>query len=309
MFGEKSTVKRISEKWDDFRQSALEGRRLGRVMGSAGFFGISLLALTTLFMVRASPVYENHQLQKENTLLLEELRSLRDQVAGLEEGLSELSEKDAELRILAGLDVIDPEVLQVGVGGPGSPSLESQPLHEVNPETGAEAFAAAYDLHALERRAQLLRESLEEASDSLIAHRDLLESTPSILPASGRLTSGFSNARLHPIHNQSLPHEGIDISAPRGTAIMAAAKGRVSYSGRRAGYGLVVEIDHGYGYRTLYGHASELLVRVGQEVQRGDLIARVGSTGLATSPHLHYEVHVNGRAVNPMNYVISGAVP
>ncbi|TVP57860.1 MAG: M23 family metallopeptidase [Gemmatimonadales bacterium] len=309
MFGENSTFQIISEKWDDFRQTTFESRRLGRILGGAGFFGISLLALTTLFMVRSSPVYENHVLQKENTLLLEELRALRDQVAGLEEGLAQLSEKDAELRILAGLDVIDDEVLQVGVGGPGSPSLENQPLHEVNPETGAETFAAAYDLHALERRARLLRESLEEASDSLIAHRDLLESTPSILPAAGRLTSAFSNARLHPIHNRETPHEGIDISAPRGTSIMAAAKGRVAYSGRRAGYGLVVEIDHGYGYRTLYGHASELLVRTGQEVQRGEVIARVGSTGLATSPHLHYEVHVNGRPVNPMNYVITGAVP
>lgn len=308
MFGDKWILRLISRDRDDHRQLTLDGSTLRKVFGGAGFFGISLVAMTALFLVKAPPTYQNHQLQKENALLLEELRTLRDQVSGLEEGLAELSEKDAELRILAGLDVIDAEVLQVGVGGPGSPSLEGQPLFEVNPEIGSEAFAAAYDLHALERRARLLRESLEEASDSLIAHRDLLESTPSILPAQGRLTSTFTNARLHPIHNQELPHEGIDISAPRGTPIMSAAKGRVSYAGRRAGYGLVVEIDHGYGYRTLYAHASELLVRNGQEVRRGDVIARVGSTGLATSPHLHYEVHVNGRAVNPSNYIISGAV-
>jgi murein DD-endopeptidase MepM/ murein hydrolase activator NlpD len=166
-----------------------------------------------------------------------------------------------------------------------------------------------YDLNALERRTRLLRESLLEASDSLSAHRELLQATPSILPTAGLLTSGFTNARMHPIHNRALPHEGIDVAAPRGTPILAAANGRVTFAGRRSGYGLVVELDHGYGHSTLYGHADRIQVRVGQQVQRGDVIALVGSTGMATSPHLHYEVRVGGQPVNPMNYVITGAVP
>ncbi len=309
MFGEKWTVQLVSDERDEFRQFTLRGRALGAIAGGAGFFGISLLVLMVIFSVRATPAYENAQLQKENVLLQEELRAIRDQVAGLEESLDGLARKDSELRILAGLDSIDEEVLQVGVGGPGSPSLEDEALYALNPETGSEAFAARYDLHALERRSRLLRESMTEAADSLTAHRDLLESTPSILPTAGMLTSGFTQARMHPIHNRALPHEGIDISAPHGTAIMAAANGRISFAGRRSGYGLVVEIDHGYGFSTLYGHASQLLVRAGQEVKRGDVIAQVGSTGLATSPHLHYEVRINGRPVNPMNYVITGAIP
>jgi murein DD-endopeptidase MepM/ murein hydrolase activator NlpD len=114
---------------------------------------------------------------------------------------------------------------------------------------------------------------------------------------------------VHPIHNQVLPHEGIDVSAPMGTPILAAAKGRVAFAGQRDGYGLVVEIDHGFGYVTLYGHASRALVTRGQQVARGDLIAQVGRSGIATSPHLHYEVRVNDRPVNPMRFVITGAVP
>lgn len=309
MFGEKWTIQLISDERDEARQFTLPFRSIVKMIGGTGVFGASLLILGIAFLGRSTPAYENHQLQKENALLVEELREMRDRVNGLESEVAVLAEKDSEMRVIAGLDQIDEEVLEVGVGGPGSPSLESGPLYEVNPETGAEAFAASYDLHALERRAQLLRESMEEATDSLLAHRDLLESTPSILPAAGRLTSGFSRARLHPIHNRELPHEGIDVSAPRGTPIMAAAKGRVSFAGRRSGYGLVVEIDHGYGYRTLYGHTSETLVRTGQEVARGDVIARVGSSGLATSPHLHYEVRLNGLPVNPTNYIITGAVP
>ena len=91
--------------------------------------------------------------------------------------------------------------------------------------------------------------------------------------------------------------------------ILAAAKGRVIYAGRRSGYGLMIEIDHGNGYVTRYGHASKLLAQRGEEVTRGEVVAQVGNTGIATSPHLHYEVRINGRAVNPMNYVVAGAIP
>ena len=114
---------------------------------------------------------------------------------------------------------------------------------------------------------------------------------------------------MHPIHNRPLPHEGIDLAAPKGTPIFAAAKGRVTRAGWAVGYGLTVEIDHGHGFTTLYGHASKLLVRVGQEVSRGDVIAQVGSTGIATSSHLHYEVSLNGVPQNPSNYILPDIVP
>lgn len=253
--------------------------------------------------------FEARQLETRNRLLSAELAALHTQVGGLETTLAELTERDAQLRTLAGLDPLDGEVLQVGVGGPGSPSPDEHPLTEIDPEAASSAFAVGYDLNALQRRARLLAESMDEAADSLAAHRDLLESTPSILPAAGYLSSRFSRSRMHPIHHQALPHEGIDISAPRGTPILAAAKGRVVRAGYMSGYGQMVEIDHGYGFTTLYGHASKLLVRVGQEVRRGDLIAQVGSTGIATSAHVHYEVRLNGRAQNPMNYVLPGVVP
>ncbi len=299
----------MSDEGDDLRQYSFRSRSLRMTAGGVGFFGVAFVALAALAFVQGSHSLENGQLQRENTLLTHELSSIRDRVEELQGELALLTEKDAEIRVLAGLDIIDEEVLQVGVGGPGSPTLENHPLFRMDERKGAEAFAVAYDLNALERRARLLRESLIEASDSLAAHRDLLESTPSILPTDGRLTSRFTSARLHPIHNRELPHEGIDIAAPRGTPIMAAAKGRVSFAGRRSGYGLLVEIDHGYGYSTLYGHASELLVRIGQTVERGEVIARVGNTGLATSPHLHYEVRIAGRPVNPLSYIITDAVP
>ncbi len=98
-------------------------------------------------------------------------------------------------------------------------------------------------------------------------------------------------------------HEGIDLTASRGTKIFATADGIVLQArNTTGGYGRKIIIDHGFGYRTLYGHLHEIHVKPGQEVKRGDVIGLVGSTGLSVSPHLHYEVHVNGRPVNPLNY-------
>lgn len=309
MIGKKWILPFVSDERDRLRQLTLDRRTLRMAAGGMGFFGLAVVALLSTLGVMGSESFDSARLQKQNAVLSQELQEIRERVRFLEGELDHLAQKDAEVRILAGMDSIDEEVLQVGVGGPGSLSLEDHPLYALSEERGKEAFAVSYDLNALERRARLLRESLEEAADSLAAHRDLLQSTPSILPAAGLLTSGFSAARMHPIHNRALPHEGIDISAARGTPILAAAKGRVRFAGRRSGYGLMVEVDHGYGYATVYGHASQLLVRNGQQVERGDVIARVGSTGLATSPHLHYEVRVGGRPVNPMNYIITGAIP
>ncbi len=291
------------------RQIALPIRSPRLLAGGVGFACLGVLALLAFIGIRGVDTVQTLQLERQNQILSAELASLQKRLGGLQGELAELAEMDSELRVLAGLDVIDEEVQRVGIGGPGTPHLETHPLYELDPSQGKEAFAAAYDLNALERRARLLRESLTEAGDSLQAHHDLLKSTPSILPADGRITSGFASARAHPIHHEERPHTGIDISATRGTPILAAARGRVTVATRRPGYGLMVELDHGYGYSTLYGHASELLVRPGQRVERGDMIARVGSSGTATSPHLHYEVHVGNRAVNPRNFIIMGAVP
>ncbi len=303
------TIVLVAGEDGPLRQITLHRRTLRLGAAALGTAVLALLVLLVTLGAESTSRLEARQLRQENQVLVDRLTALQTRVRGLEGDLEFLAERDAEARLLAGLTPIDEEVLRVGVGGPGSPSLEDHPLYEVDPELGKEAFAVEYDLGALERRVELFRSSMAEAMDSLAAHRDLLLSTPSILPAAGIFRSGFSRARLHPILDRTMPHEGIDVAAPRGTPIMAAARGRVIYAGWRSGYGQTVEIDHGYGYETLYGHADKVLVRVGQVVDRGNVIAQVGSTGLATSPHLHYEVRVAGRPVNPMNFIIQGAVP
>jgi len=117
-----------------------------------------------------------------------------------------------------------------------------------------------------------------------------------IWPARGRLSSGFGWRRLR-------HHDGIDIAAPYGASITAARDGTVVFAGWYYAYGKTVIVSHGNGLQTIYGHASRVLVQRGDQVKKGELIAHVGSTGRSTGPHLHFEVRINGRAVNPMKYL------
>jgi murein DD-endopeptidase MepM/ murein hydrolase activator NlpD len=122
------------------------------------------------------------------------------------------------------------------------------------------------------------------------------------LPVIGAIASRFSRARRHPLLHVIRPHLGIDVAAPRGTQITATAPGRVSFVGRKFGFGLVVEIDHGNGVLTRYAHCGSTLVTAGTHAERGMPIATVGTSGLSTGPHLHYEVLVNGKQVDPLRY-------
>ena len=275
-----------------------------RVGGGGGVLAVLLLGLAVWGVVGSSARLEARNLRQKNAILTEELEVLQERIASVEGSLGQLADRNAEVRDLAGLEEIDGEVLQVGVGGPGTRTPEESPLWHLDQSTGAQAFAASYDLSALERRARLLAESFSVANDSLRSRVELLQATPSILPTSGWLSSRFNRSRVHPILNTARPHYGVDVSAPQGTPILASAQGRVVRAGWVPGLGQMVEIDHLFGYVTRYGHASRLHVQAGQNVDRGQLIAEVGSSGLATGPHLHYEIYVNGEPRNPMNFVI-----
>jgi murein DD-endopeptidase MepM/ murein hydrolase activator NlpD len=305
----KWTLLLLGDDPEEIRQVTLSPRAISFLSVGVAALSVLLLALSGFLFLNGGAHLRAAQMAREKAVLTRELSRFQERVVGLEEVINQLGEQDSQIRLLAGLDAVDPEVLQAGIGGPGLTTPDAHPLWPFDSAVGKSAFAVEYDLGALERRARMLASSLSEARDSLTSHRDLLEATPSILPVAGAITSRFTASRIHPIFHRALPHEGVDISARHGTPILAAAKGTVVYAGWLAGLGYTVEIDHGYGYLTRYGHASKLLVRRGQQVKRGEVIAHVGSTGISTSPHLHYEVRIGGRAVNPMNYVIGNVIP
>jgi murein DD-endopeptidase MepM/ murein hydrolase activator NlpD len=256
-------------------------------------------------MARTADLSRTAHLQDENSRLAQEIGELHGRLSTLSDTLTRISQRDARIRVLANLEPIDPQVQAAGIGGP---TLASRPgLLNAGPAV-RRSEEIRVDLNALIRRANLLASSFEEAKDSLASHSQRLAATPSIMPTQGWLTSAFSSMREHPILHIARPHEGIDVTAPMGSPIEAPAAGVVTDAGWESGYGNTVTIDHGYGVTTKFAHASKLLVKTGQRVQRGQRIALVGNTGLATGPHLHYEVHVNGRPVDPLKYVLPDRV-
>lgn len=280
-----------------------------RAAASALLMGALLLGTFSIaFFVKQSKHVQNASLRAENDALASEVDEMRKQMEALDRSIASLTQKDEELRVVAGLPEIDPDVRRVGVGGPGSTG--GSVLARLNPRVGRKVETTGQDLSALTRRAALLRSSMDEALTTIERNRERMASTPTILPANGHLSSLFSGTRYHPVLRVSRPHKGIDIAARVGEPILAAARGRVVFAGNRSnGYGNMVEIDHGYGYVTRYAHASRLHVRRGQTVDRGTLIADVGATGLTSGPHLHYEVEQNGNQVDPLNFVIGDALP
>ncbi len=144
--------------------------------------------------------------------------------------------------------------------------------------------------------------SLQELVGQLESKHAKLASSPAIWPTQGWLTSRFGT-RISPFTGRRQFHAGIDIAGARGTDVVATARGKVTYAGSKGPLGKTVIIDHGHGIRTHYGHNSDVYVKRGQQVERGQRIASLGNTGRSTGPHIHYSVEVKGKAVNPLDYI------
>lgn len=294
-----------SDDQTDLRQLRISKNKV-RLGAALALVVVALLgsALTRVLGGAAVSVREG-MLERRNALLEEELNDLTGRVDELHASIDQLAEQDQTYRLLAGLEPMDPAFQRVGIGGPGFRAPESLPLFDMDRESAMRVVLVSSRVDELVRRARLLSHSWSEATDSLESRLDEMEATPSILPTSGRIVSSFTGSRWHPILDRPRPHLGLDIVAPTGTPIRASAKGRVSFVGTRSDFGLTVEIDHGYGRVTRYAHASKILVRRGQQVTRGETIAMVGMTGLAVGPHLHYEVLVHGRPINPRRFIFN----
>ena len=158
------------------------------------------------------------------------------------------------------------------------------------------------EVDALRSRTHTLGESFEELDGALREHLHILAATPTRMPVDGWLSHGYG-WRKDPFTGDREFHQGMDIVAPAGTDVVAPADGVVIRAGRYGAYGKSVDLSHGLGYSTRYGHLSEILVRPGMRLERGQRIGRVGSTGRSTGPHLHYEIFRDGRRINPWEFV------
>lgn len=242
------------------------------------------------------------QAENENRVVRKEIGRITEEITNLQILIDSLELTDKKLRSYAPLQPIDEELRNMGVGG-YVPPFEAE---DISPDIKEEMMDVTETLDNLVGRARLQRSSFQELAQYLEEKSYLRDHTPSIMPIQGWMMRGFGY-HIDPFTGQVKMHEGLDIAAPLGTPIVAPADGVVRFAGNKQDYGLCVEIDHGYGFMTLYGHCQRIRVNAGMRIKRGDVIAYVGNTGRSTGPHLHYEVRISHSAVNPMNYMLTVA--
>ena len=231
---------------------------------------------------------------------LKTLDELNRELKTLKTKINLAASYDDRLRYVVDVEPLNRELRIKGIGGPSSIDTFRDKLSKPSLAVVGDLLnESAYTENLL----NLEKSSYEDIYKRLTATIDLKKHTPSIWPTQGYISSRFG-WRIHPIRRTPEFHKGLDIANLPGTPVYATADGVVDYAGRMGGYGRYVSIDHGYGFKTKYGHLRGILVKVGQKVKRGDLIATMGRSGLATGPHLHYEVRVLNKPVNPLGYII-----
>ncbi|MCF7811240.1 M23 family metallopeptidase [bacterium] len=278
--------------------------RFSRV--KVALLSVLLIALLSLVTYSAGRIIAYRYVNTAMSDVLQENRDLRlnldnisERLLDISQDLDQLTSSDDQLRIQADIPRIDNEMREVGIGGALVTSIGLDDEDEL-------VRKLVLDIDKIEREIRLQRQSFGEIEKQLSERENLLRHTPSIRPLGGGYISSPFGQRRDPFTRQWRQHNGIDFSQERGTPIFATADGVVVHAKRMHGLGKVVVIDHGYGFKTNYGHMSAFSVAKGSRVTRGQKIGEVGNTGRSTGPHLHYEVHVDGQAVNPIDYFFEG---
>jgi septal ring factor EnvC (AmiA/AmiB activator) len=245
-------------------------------------------------------------LKRDYSQLSLTLTKLQQQMDLLSTHVVNIEEKDRALRTYANMPQIDKDVRKLGIGG--MEVVKPLKLENQLSNPASKLIDLEMNVDNLTRKVKLELASYSSIYNKVIKESDRLQSIPSIRPVNGGyINSGFGY-RNDPFTSKPRFHYGQDITVSSGTNIYAPADGVVKYSARQGGFGKVIKLDHGYGYRTIFAHLSKFYVKWGQKVKRGDLIGKSGNTGRSAGPHLHYEVHRNGVPQNPLDYFFSGYI-
>lgn len=273
-------------------------RLLSIIRRTSYALGVLMLIVGGLYWFLGTPSenalrIENSELEAQYEVLSRQL----DEALGV---LEDLQQRDDNLyRVILQTEPISPYIRKSEAGGINRyEHLEEMANAEMIIEN-------AQKIDYLKRQLYIQSKSYDEIIGLCKQNDERLQCIPAIQPVSNkdlkRTASGYGR-RIDPIYKTIKFHHGMDFSADTGTPVYATGDGTIKSSGWESGYGITIEIEHGFGYQTRYAHLSKTLVRRGQKVKRGEVIGLVGSTGKSTGPHLHYEVVNKGRKVNPVNY-------
>jgi murein DD-endopeptidase MepM/ murein hydrolase activator NlpD len=306
------------------------------IVGS--IFALANVLVIAHYVIRTGEVWELSSFRTEAMSAREQTQAFSSSIDDLKKRLTSMKEVNQRLRVMLGIESPKTGDMVNGRGGVDAPLPEgddslaaaekaykngalAQPSGTVETSQGTfngqasmsadpsdlteqEKIASIKDgIEWLSKEAAIQEQSLQELSLAAEQKSSRWAATPSIWPVKGWVTSGFG-PRVSPFTEKPAWHDGLDIGAAANAPVQASAQGRVTGVGFDPKLGNVVKIDHGFGIETLYGHLAKALVKEGQRVKRGEVVGLVGSTGLATGPHLHYMVKAHGQALDPVKYIL-----
>ena len=293
----------FNEQTQAFEVDRLSARATGYKTGAVLLGGITcfLIFFFVFVQIRGNASPKELLLQHNNRMLAEQIGMLEGRIEAQDAVLLDLSLRDNLVyRPVFGMEEIPAEERGAGLGGPERYDVFLGLDH------GDLMSQMARQVDQLTRKAYVQTLSFDEVRIYSSRAGDMASCIPSIYPANPKTVSISSpfGARFHPVRQTIIFHEGIDLAGPAGQPIYATGDGVVeSTQINFSGYGNVIVIDHGFGYKTRYAHLKEIKVTAGQVVIRGDKIGTLGNSGLSTGPHLHYEVIYRGTQINPWNYL------
>ena len=246
-----------------------------------------------------------HKIKNNYVSITKNLQILKERLNEIDENVNQIEEKDLAIRSYAGMPEIDQEIRKLGIGGRSIESAKT--FDNFAPVINKELATLELDVEKLSREVNFELNSYSSIYEKVQEDIRRIAMIPSIRPVEeGYLNSTFGY-RNDPIDNVKRFHQGQDITVKTGTPIYAPADGIVKRAYYAGGFGNHIKLQHGAGYTTLYAHLSKIKVKHGQKVKRGDIIGLTGNTGRSTAPHLHYEIHHNGKPQNPLDYFFSDA--
>jgi murein DD-endopeptidase MepM/ murein hydrolase activator NlpD len=273
------------------------------LIGSA-FTGLVMVII--FFQFFDSP--KEKVLNREIEQLSSQYEVVQDKLQQVELVLDDIQERDDNIyRVVFEADPIPKSIRKAGYGGVNR-------YQDLSGYNNAELIiSTAKKIDQITKQLYIQSKSFDNIIELAKNKADMLASMPAIQPVSNkdlsRMASGYGY-RIHPIYKTKKFHAGMDFSAKTGTPIYATGDGKISKARKsRRGYGNHVIIDHGFGYKTLYAHMSKYIIKKGQKVNRGDVIGYVGSSGTSVAPHLHYEVHKDGKKIDPINFYYNDLTP
>ena len=284
----------------------------GVIWGSCLLIAAAIPALTWVgydyYRLKQTAV-RNQALSRDNQVLEGKVKAHRKQIQtfartieGLKNKIKGLSDLENRVRVIADIPAKGDKSGLIGIGGiPENNIAKELPLDAAH-------TSLIREMHEQVKQTRRVADSRKLDFNNLILQlekkKNMLAAIPSIKPVDGFITSPFGY-RKSPFTGRRSFHSGLDIANKSGTKIVATAGGKVSFARRKSMFGNLIMIDHGYGRVTKYAHLKKILVKRGQAVKRGEVIALLGNTGQSTGPHLHYEVVINGTPVNPANYILN----